>query len=193
MGKARYIYIKIVLGILLCGYVISAGALAWSGLHDHLGNADVMLVLGSALNADGTPSKRLQSRLDRAVEQERETPVKTILVSGGLEKNGCDEAESMADYLADHGIDRTYITLDHQGWTTYDSARNTAQLLKNHGWRGVIIVTQYFHIPRTRMALRRWGVDPIFSVHARRMEFRDVYALAREVAGWITYHFKAYR
>jgi len=169
-------------------YLTAMAGIAWQGLQDRPGVADVALVLGTGgVEPDDTPSPRLRARLDRAVELDREHPLPTMLVSGGGH-----ETEVMADYLARHGIAREHITLDPAGWTTYDSAQHTAAFLQAHGGHGVVIVTQYFHVPRARFALERFGVAPVFSAHAHRFEPHDLYSLAREVAAWIAYAFKPY-
>jgi uncharacterized SAM-binding protein YcdF (DUF218 family) len=54
----------------------------------------------------------------------------------------------------------------------------------------VTVVTQYFHVPRTRLALRRQGVADIRSAHAAYFELRDLYAIAREVAALPAYWLK---
>jgi len=169
-------------------YLAAMAGIAWDGLRDRCGPADVTLVLGTGgVEPDDTPSPRLRARLDRAVELDREHPLRTILVSGGGH-----EAEVMADYLAHHGIARERLALDPTGWTTYDSARNAAAFLQAHGGHGVVVVTQYFHVPRARYALERFGITPVFSAHARRIEPHDLYSLAREVAAWAAYVFKPY-
>ncbi len=42
-------------------------------------------------------------------------------------------------------------------------------------------MTQYFHIPRTRLALEKFGLGPIFSAYPSYFEARDVYSTAREL------------
>ena len=179
--------------LLLAFYLLAMAVIAWEGLHDRVGRADVALVLGGGgIDPDGWPSRRTRSRLDRAIELDREQSIQVFLVSGGNGRGERDESEIMADYLVAHGIDRNRISLDHGGFTTYDSARDTAAFLKEHGWHGVWIVTQYFHVPRTRMALSHFGVEPVFSAHARLIEAHDLYFLGREVAAWTDYWFKPY-
>ena len=174
-------------------YLLAMAVLAREGLHDDLGQAEVALVLGTGgVEADGTPTPRLGSRLDRALQLDREETIQVFLVSGGAGQAGKDEPEVMADYLAAHGIDRSRIALDHGGFTTYDSARAAAAFLKAHQLHGVWIVTQYFHVARTRLALERCGVGPVCSVHATLYGLHDFYSLAREVIAWGYYWVRRY-
>ena len=179
-------------GAVLLGLAGLAAALGWSGLHDRPGTAGLILVLGNKVLPDGTPSRGLQARLDRAVEAYLAEEKPFVIVSGGLGKEGRDEADAMAAYLAAHGVDPVRIVKDHDGWTTYDSARNTAAFLRAHPGHGVTVVSQYFHLPRARYALERFGVGPVYTVHAHLVQWQDLYALGREAAGYVVYHFKRY-
>ena len=59
-------------------------------------------------------------------------------------------------------------------------------------WRSVCVVTQYYHVPRSRLAMRRFGISPVYSVHARYFEWRDLFSICREVAGWAKYTLRRY-
>ena len=158
-----------------------------AGLRDEIHEADVAVVLGNTVNPDGTPSHRLAARLDMAVELYRRGLFKNVVVSGGVGREGFDEAEVMKDYLVNRGVPRASIVVDSLGVTTAATARNTAALAKLHGWSRVLVVTQYFHIPRCRLALSQAGLAPVFSAHARYFELRDVYSIFREVIGYAAY------
>lgn len=157
------------------------------GLRDEIHEADVAVVLGNTVNPDGTPSNRLAARLDMAVELYRRGLFKNVVVSGGVGQEGFDEAEVMKDYLVNQGVPRASIVVDSLGVTTAATAKNTAALAKLHGWSRVLVVSQYFHIPRCRLALSQAGLAPVFSAHARYFELRDVYSIFREVIGYAAY------
>ncbi len=179
--------------LILAAYLLGMALLAREGMRDRLGQAEVALVLGTGgVEPDGTPTPRLRSRLDRALELDREQTIRVFLVSGGSGVPGRDEPEVMADYLAAHGIERSRIALDHGGFTTYDSARAAAVFLREHGLHGVWIVTQYFHVARARLALERFGVEPVRSVHSSFYGPHDFYSLAREVVAWGYYWVRSY-
>ena len=115
--------------------------------------------------------------------------MKVFLVSGAPEINGHSETEAMAAYLAAHGIDPARIARDPGGATTYETARDTAAFLRARSLHGVIVVSHYYHEPRTRFALAHFGVSPLFAAPVRIVEFHDVAMLGREAAGWAVYHF----
>ena len=56
-----------------------------------------------------------------------------------------------------------------------------------HGWRSAVVVTQYFHIARTMLALRQQGITPVTSAHPAFFELRDLYAIPREAVGTVAY------
>ena len=176
------------IGSVLLGTVI----LAVAGLHDHLGRADVALVLGSKVQLDGTPSPRLRARLDRTRELYRAGYFPSVIVSGGTGREGYDEASVMRDYLVSHGIPADRVIVDSGGTTTFASAQNAIQIAREHRFESIFVVSQYFHLPRARLALRRFGVPTVYSAHARIFELRDIYSSPRELVGYFGYLFRRY-
>ena len=181
-----------VVGVIGCIILLSTLFLVGCGIHDEIGHADIALVLGSKVELDGTPSPRLRARLDRTIELYRAGWFPVILASGGTGKEGFDEAIVMRDYLVEHGIPLESVVVDSKGDTTYASTRNASEIVLQRGITSVFVVTQYFHIPRSRLALKRFGVATVFSAHAHWFEWRDVYSAPRELVGFVQYLFRRY-
>ncbi|KHA79912.1 hypothetical protein NC77_03280 [Janthinobacterium lividum] len=175
----------------LITFLLSTTALVLAGLHDKQAPADVIVVPGNTIAPDGTPSPRLQARLDVALKQFQEHRAPRILVSGATGKEGFDEAASMARYLQSRGVPANAILEDNQGWTTDATARNAAALMRQHGWRTAMVATQYFHVPRFRLALERSGIAVSGNVHAPYFELRDLYSVPRETVGYLVYYVKS--
>ncbi|MDB5036087.1 MAG: putative rane protein [Chlorobi bacterium] len=173
-------------------YCFAAVSIAVFGLRDDIAVADVAIIPGNTVQRDGTPSARLAARLERAIELYREKNIRDIIVSGGIGEEGCNEAAVMKQYLVAHGIPGNHIYPDSNGLTTYHTARNSARIMKAHGWRNAMVVSQYFHIPRTMLAVERSGISPVYSAHANYFELRDIYSLMREVPGYFDYLFRSY-
>jgi vancomycin permeability regulator SanA len=173
-------------------FALATGVLVMAGLNDHLGKADAALVLGSKVEPNGTPSARLQARLDRALELYRAGYFSTIIVSGGMGREGFDEAKVMKDYLVAHGVPPDQLIVDSDGVTTFASARNTARMAHERNFHSVLVVSQYFHVPRSRLALERFGISSVYSAHAHYFEWRDVYSAPRELLGYLRYFFRHY-
>jgi vancomycin permeability regulator SanA len=178
--------------VLVASLVIGTLVLAVAGLCDDTGKADVSLVLGSKVESDGTPSIRLRARLDRTLELYRAGYFPTIITSGGIGKEGYDEAVVMRDYLVAHGVPQEHVIVDNGGVTTYASARNTLRICRDRQFQSVLVVSQYFHVPRSRLALQRFGIARVYSAHAYLFELRDLYSAPRELVGYLSYLFRSY-
>lgn len=188
MVKRLAIFFMVGIVLMLLGELI---LMLWQGFHDDVVSSDVGIVLGSSVTADGNPSPRLQARLDRtgALWQAGAFPV--VIVSGGVEPEGWDEAQIMAHYLKQRWhIPMTAILLDTTGNTTQDTACHSAALMRQYGYHSALVVSQFFHIARSRNALQRAGVSEVHHAHAYFMEARDVYSLAREVVAWPLYQWR---
>ena len=168
-------------------FALAALVLVADGLNDRLRPADVAVVLGSKAFPDGTPSPRLAARLDRAVQLVGAGLVHQVIVSGGTGVEGVDEALVMKAYLVEHGVPAQQVWVDSQGVTTRATARNCAALMRAQGWHSALLVSQYFHLSRTRLAFEQAGVSALGTAHAEFFEWRDLYSIPREVLGWVGY------
>lgn len=169
-------------------YAAAAAGIGAVGLNDTLAPADVIVVLGNTVAPNGQPSPRLRARLDCALLAWRGKFAPLLLVSGGIGKEGFDEAVVMADYLAANGVPRAAILIDSAGIDTAATAVNVARMAASRRFTTVIVATQYFHVPRSRLALERAGLIVTGQVHAKFFELRDLYSLAREVIGVGAYY-----
>jgi vancomycin permeability regulator SanA len=185
--------IRVLLGSVILSttlFVIASAALAIDGLNDNVHKADVAVVLGNAVQPNGQPSPRLKARLDKTVQLYRQRLFSNIIVSGGVGIEGFDEAVVMKQYLIMQGIPDNHIFVDSDGRTTYLTAKHSAHLMKKKRWTSALVISQYFHIPRIRLALKQFGVLSIYSAHADFFEVRDIYSTAREVVGYGSYLFR---
>lgn len=171
----------------MLAFILAATLIVADGLTDDIHPADVAIVPGNTVERDGRPSARLQARLDQTIALYRQGLFPDVIVSGGVGIEGFDEAEVMKRYLVENGVPEGRIHVDSGGATTYLTARNASRMMRENGWRSAMVVSQYFHVPRMRLALKRSGITPVFSAHARYFELRDVYSIAREVVGYGAY------
>ena len=174
--------------LLISGSFLSGAVLIVAdGLRDDIHPADVAVVLGNTVESDGRPSARLLARLDKAVELYRGGLFRHVIVSGGIGAEGFNEAEVMKRYLVSQGVPEGHIIADGEGLTTSLTARNAARVMKAQRWQSALVISQYFHISRTRLAVESYGVRPVYSAHAEYFELRDVYSIGREVIGYGAY------
>jgi vancomycin permeability regulator SanA len=172
---------------LLGMFALAVAAIIFDGLSDRIFNADLLIVPGNTVTSKGEPSARLKGRLDMALELYRQGRGRVIFVSGGVGKEGIDEATVMRDYLIGHGVPRQAIVRDGQGRNTAETAIHASEYMKSRRLQSAIVVTQYFHISRTKLALRQAGIKKIGSAHAKFWEGRDLYSVPREAIAYIFY------
>ena len=178
---------------LLLWFFIHTILVIWAGLNEEIKQADVAIVLGNKVDENGIPSPRLQSRLDRAIELYRQGMAEQIIVSGGRGIEGYEEAKVMRDVLVKAGIPATNIIVDRQGYDTFQTAQNSKLVMEARGFETAIVVTQYYHIARTKLAFKQYGIEPVYSAYARMgPEIRDPYALIREFVAYYYYLLRSY-
>lgn len=158
--------------------------ITWDGLRDDQQRADVGVILGNKVNEDGTLSERLTQRLACGLALYRSGRVPRLLVSGGLGKEGFYEGTKMRDYLRAHGVPDTAIIVDNDGNTTQQTVRNTARLRAALHLRRVLVVSQFYHISRTKLLFRQVGIAEVSGTSPRYFELRDLYSLLREFGAY---------
>lgn len=155
------------------------------GLTDEDSKAEVAVIFGNTVNADGSLSPRLKARLDAGIELYQRNATSTFFVSGGLGKEGHYEGTKMAEYLALRGIPDSMIIVDNNGNNTRATALNLKQAFPQVS--SVVVVTQYHHILRAKLAFRQVGIQRVSGVHAEFWEMRDFYSCFREFFGYYGY------
>ena len=78
------------------------------------------------------------------------------------------------------GVPAKDIILDDQGLTTYETMCNYIRLAKQHNLNSVIIVSQFYHLHRSRAMIKSLGVQNYYTAHSNYFELRDFYSVLRE-------------
>lgn len=172
-GKRYQPWIRVFLILVAAGILCFAalfGAVMY-GSYDHIaGDPQVMVVLGCQVKPDG-PSQLLRDRLDEAAGYLADHSDMLVVVSGG---QGPDEptteARAMADYLMEKGVEEDRILLEDQSHNTAQNLRNSAQVLMDAGYdldeTDVLVVSNGFHLTRSRMLAERAGFGEISTLAA---------------------------
>ena len=132
------------------------------GNRDERRPADAIVVLGAA-QYDGRPSPIFRARLDHAVELFEAGIAPTIVTTGGrAEGDRTTEAEAGRAYAIARGVPEDAIIVEDQARTTLESIRLVGGLLRSHGIRDVVFVSDRPHLLRVlRMAddegIAGWG------------------------------------
>src|SRR5699024_1916352 len=139
---------------------------------DGLPNDDnhVFVVLGFALNDDGTMRDELIGRLEVALRSAEKYPDSYVLVTGGVEKNGWTEGDRMHDWLVDHGLSEDRIIVENESSTTVENAANSFEILYNdYNIDSFSMITSQYHLKRgsifyytmSQLKAKELGVRPI--------------------------------
>lgn len=128
-------------------------------------NLDYIIVLGAQVREDG-PSVVLKYRLDAAVMYLNENPDTMCIVSGGQGGNEpFSEAEGMAEYLLDKGIEEDRIILEDRSTSTVENIQNSKKLMKET-YQNVGIVTNNFHVFRAVRIAKAQGLKGVYGIAA---------------------------
>lgn len=193
-GDRRPLWLKVLLALVAAG-VLTFGilfGLVMHGAYDHVdGEPEVMIILGCQVKPWG-PSILLQDRLEEALDYLEEHPEILVVVSGG---QGPDEhiteARAMADYLTEHGVSEERIVLEEQSHNTLQNFRRSGKLLEQMGYdieeTEVLVVSNGFHLTRSRMLAERCGFEEVSALAAPathvpsklKMYIREPLALAK--------------
>ncbi|SFL34557.1 DUF218 domain-containing protein [Gracilibacillus orientalis] len=179
----------ILIGLAFTFFIIHTIIITIDGLTDEKEHSEIGVVFGNKVNEDGTPSDRLQARLDKAVSLYLDNKLEKIIVSGGVGIEGFDEAEVMKDYVIEKGVPEATIVTDSNGYNTEMTAENTLEIAhqKNLSTESITVITQFFHITRTKLAMKQQGFTEVYGAHAEYFEWRDIYSTIREFPAFYKY------
>lgn len=117
--------------------------------------ADAALVLGNAVNRRGRPNPCLRSRVEAGVRLYRAGKVPLLLMSGGTDPDGSNQAEAMKNMALNLGVPEARIITEPHSENTYQNIVFSRPLLAEKA--RVIVVSDAFHLPRSRrLAERHW-------------------------------------
>jgi uncharacterized SAM-binding protein YcdF (DUF218 family) len=148
--------ITLVLIWLLCLSLIDA-----YGLQDQARPADVIVILGSRVNAGGVPGVALTRRTQHAVALYQHGLAPAIICSGGQAGSETStEAAAACHLAASLGVPPAALLLESQARSTEENALDTAAIMAVHGWRTVLVVSDGYHLYRADLLFQRAGLIP---------------------------------
>ena len=121
--------------------------------------ADVIIVMGAA-EYRGKPSPVLRARIDHALDLYQKKLAPRILTTGGA---GGDpvytEGEVARNYLVRQGVPSEAILVESEGESTWQSTAIAAEMMRRMNLRSAIVVSDGYHIFRTKKMLEFRGLD----------------------------------
>ena len=132
-----------------------------------LPDVDATIVLGAAVLMGGAPSPSLARRTLHAIDLFGHGKTNFLIFTGGVGKHPPSEAQVMKRIAMDHGVPESRLILEETATTTLESAKACAEIVKNRKFsRTAIVVTDRYHLLRTVLAFRSYGVHAIGSAPA---------------------------
>lgn len=167
----RCYFVCLVIG-LLC-FIILQGLIISGARTDDV-EVDAIVVLGAGLIND-RPSLILAYRLNAAIEFVQTRDDIPIIVTGGLGVGRTiTEAEAMARFLIERGIDENRIWQEGASTNSHENINFAVEIMEENGMDieniRVAIVSNEFHLYRARLIGERAGLN--------------VYGVAAETPGW---------
>ena len=172
--------------------VTASGQTDWNSAK----KADYAIVLGAAVNENGTASRIMRNRLAAAVDFMEQNPHAMVILSGG---RGGDEPETeakcMYDTLLTMGADPKRLILEDSSETTRENLLNSMEIIAQRGGtkHAVALITSEFHQRRAAYIAEGLKIDtcPV-SGHTDRWFYRVNYTL-REVFAFVKAAFQSGR
>jgi len=175
------------------------GWLGWKIVHgagvDETRRADVAIVLGAAAYGD-KPSPVFEQRIAHAVDLYRKGTVKKIILTGGYGDGAqFSESEVARRYAIEQGVPERDLFLEKKSRTTLDNLRMARDLMKEHGCRDALIVSDPLHMERAAWMMQDLGVtawrSPTQTTRYTSLESkagflaREIYAVTAYIVGGI--------
>jgi uncharacterized SAM-binding protein YcdF (DUF218 family) len=162
------------------------------GARDDARPAGAIVVLGAA-QYDGRPSPVFAARLDHALELYKQGLAPYLVVTGGKrDGDRSTEAAAARRYALERGVPADAILSEDQGRTTLASLEAVGRVLREHGVRDAVFVSDPTHMLRVlRIAedtgIRAWG-SPTRTSPIERDTGRKVDATLHELGALALYY-----
>ncbi len=174
-------------GVCLLGFPLAQ--MYCFGTTDYRRPADVVVVFGARVYADGRVSDALADRIRTGCSLYRDGLVRKVVLSGGPGDGEIHETEGMRRLAVQFGVPAEDILIDEQGLSTQETVRHTCPLFDRHGFHRVLVVSHFYHLPRIKLTYQRLGRE-VYTVPAKetyRLTALPLYLLREVAALWVYY------
>ena len=177
---------------LLCGLVFPLAQQVFFGKTAYLRPVQTTVVLGAEVHPDGHASVSLRDRVRTAAQLYQAGLTRRLLMSGARGgREPVNETAVMRALAIGFGVPASAIDVDPRGVNTETSARDTVTMLRAGGTTRVAVVSDFFHLPRVKLAYQRLGLD-VTTVPSRAHRIPQTPRLAlREIPAFWVYYLRA--
>ncbi len=121
--------------------------------------ADIIVVLGAALNDDGQPTPTVRRRVAHGVALWKDGRAPRLLMAGGPTRHATPESHVMRNLAVDAGVPADAVHVEERSTRTLENAAFSKEILDAEGWRKALLVTDPTHMPRALYTFRRLGMS----------------------------------
>lgn len=150
---------------------------------------ECIMVLGAAVNPDGSPSQMLKDRLETGIALYHMGVAPKLLLTGDNGQMEYNEVQVMKNFAVDRGVAEEDIFLDHAGFSTYDSVYRASYVF---GVESMVVVSQEYHLYRALYGCNRMGIDAVGASADQAVyrgqemrEGREILARVKDFGMWI--------
>lgn len=129
-------------------------------------DCDYLMVLGGLVIGADTPSDHLVERMDYAVGYLKESLNCFVVPCGGCfrQEQKLSEAQIIADYLVEKGIDPKRIVLEDKSTTTVENFKFGIKVIEKHSDKNinhlkVAFLSSDFHMHRAALIAKGCGIE----------------------------------
>ena len=133
-----------------------AALFVWAALVRHFAPAantgldrfDTIIVLGTSADRYGNPTPTQLARVMEAVQEYERGIAPRLIMTGGTNREGFDEARVMARTAEAQGVPASAIFIEPNATDTIQNACYSVRIMKAHGWHSAEVVSTPSHLPR---------------------------------------------
>lgn len=161
---------------------------------------DYIIIHGCQIRKDGTLTKLLQSRADRAIEfaemQKKATGKDIIFIPSGGKGNNeiISEAEAISNYLKSRGIPDSSIILEDKSTSTYENLRNSINIIKEKSGKTspkIAFATTNYHVFRAGLLAARLRIKAE-GIGSKTKSYYWINAFIREFIATVYYKLRTH-
>jgi vancomycin permeability regulator SanA len=174
-----------------CGILFPLAQQAFFGKTTYVRPVRTAVVFGAQVHGDGHPSITLADRVRTAADLYHAGLARRLLMSGGQGPDEpLNETSVMRSLAISYGVPASAVAVDPQGVNTDATVRDTAPLLRASGGPAAV-VTDFYHLPRVKLAYQRAGLDVVtVPSHTRRIP-QTTGLVVREIPAFWVYYLRA--
>ena len=181
--------IAIALVVLILALAFPLGQIYCFGKTDYRRPADVIVVFGARVYANGRVSDALADRMRTGCKLYHDGLASMLILSGGPGDGAIHETQAMLAMAMDLQVPEEAIMLDAQGVSTQATVKNTVAAFRHLGIGSALAVSHFYHLPRIKMSYQRqgWEVYTVPAIERYQLSAMPKFILREIAALWVYY------